>query len=57
MTAGVWIVYHAVTDPAGSCGADREVYAQPVTFAADGTPQLGTPSADPVPLPSGDPGS
>lgn len=52
-----WIVYHAVTDPAGSCGSDREVYAQPVTFAADGTPQLGTPSADDVPLPSGDPGS
>ena len=27
----------AVTDPAGSCGSDREVYAQPVSFAADGT--------------------
>ena len=24
-----WNVYHAVTDPAGSCGSDREVYAQP----------------------------
>ncbi|WP_204912391.1 family 43 glycosylhydrolase [Microlunatus spumicola] len=52
-----WIVYHAVTDPAGSCGADREVYAQPITFAPDGTPQLGTPSTADVPLPSGDPGS
>ena len=51
-----WNLYHAVTNPEGSCGSDREVYAQPVTFAADGTPQLGTPSADPVPLPAGDPG-
>ena len=52
-----WIVYHAVTDPAGSCGSDREVYASPITFAPDGTPQLGTPSAADVPLPSGDPGA
>ncbi|MGI3780704.1 MAG: glycoside hydrolase family 43 protein, partial [Janthinobacterium lividum] len=52
-----WIVYHAVTNPEGSCGDDREVYAQPITFAADGTPQLGTPSSAAVPLPSGDPGS
>ena len=51
-----WLVYHAVTTPEGSCGDDREVYAQPITFAADGTPQLGTPSAGDVPLPSGDPG-
>lgn len=51
-----WLLYHAVTDPGGSCGADREVYAQPVAFAADGTPQLGSPSTEDVPLPSGDPG-
>ncbi|MGI3782077.1 MAG: glycoside hydrolase family 43 protein [Janthinobacterium lividum] len=51
-----WIVYHAVTNPEGSCGDDREVYAQPIGFAPDGTPQLGTPSAADVPLPSGDPG-
>jgi GH43 family beta-xylosidase len=51
-----WLVYHAVTDPAGSCGSDREVYAQPITFAPDGTPDLGTPSAGAVPLPAGDPG-
>lgn len=51
-----WIVYHAVTNPEGSCGDDREVYAQPIGFAADGTPQLGTPSSADVPLPSGDPG-
>ena len=50
-----WLVYHAVTSPDGSCGADREVYAQPITFAADGTPELGTPSAAPVPVPAGDP--
>ena len=52
-----WLLYHAVTTSAGSCGSDREVYAQPITFAADGTPQLGAPSTGDVPLPSGDPGS
>lgn len=52
-----WIVYHAVTDPQGSCGADREVYAQPIGFAPDATPQLGSPSPADVALPSGDPGS
>lgn len=53
-----WIVYHAVTTAGGSCGADRQVYAQPITFAADGSPQLGTPSGEHkrLPLPSGDPG-
>jgi GH43 family beta-xylosidase len=53
-----WLVYHAVTSPGGSCGADRQVYAQPVRFAADGTPQLGSPSGDQarLPFPAGDPG-
>ena len=53
-----WQVYHAVTNAAGSCGADREVYAQRVTVGAGRVPQLGEPSgAAPLPLPSGDPGS
>lgn len=54
-----WFAYHAVTAPAGSCGDDRQVYAQPLTFAADGTPQFGQPSGSetPIPLPAGDPGS
>lgn len=54
-----WFTYHAVTTPEGSCGADRQVYAQPLTFAADGTPQFGAPSGSetPLALPAGDPGS
>ncbi|WP_375422911.1 family 43 glycosylhydrolase [uncultured Friedmanniella sp.] len=54
-----WFAYHAVTTPAGSCGPDRQVYAQPLTFAADGTPQFGVPSGSEtlIPLPAGDPGS
>lgn len=53
-----WNVYHAVTTSAGSCGNDRQVYAQPVTFGAAGTPQLGAPTGSArLPLPSGDPGT
>jgi len=53
-----WFAYHAVTSPEGSCGSDREVYVQPLTFAADGTPQFGSPSGSeqPLALPAGDPG-
>ena len=53
-----WFAYHAVTTPEGSCGSDREVYAQPLTFAPDGTPEFGRPSGPdtPIPLPAGDPG-
>lgn len=52
-----WMVYHAVTDAEGSCGSDREVYAQPVTFSR-GRPVLGRPSGRfaALPLPAGDPG-
>ena len=54
-----WFAYHAVTSPEGSCGDDREVYVQPLTFGPDGTPQFGTPSGREaaIPLPAGDPGS
>lgn len=52
-----WMAYHAVTEPAGSCGADREVYAQPVVFGDDGMPQFGKPSGTrALALPAGDPG-
>lgn len=55
-----WIVFHAVNDPAGNCGLERDVYAQPVSWGADGTPQLGgepVPLTTPVRVPSGDPGA
>jgi GH43 family beta-xylosidase len=55
-----WIAFDAVNDPAGNCGQKRQAYAQPITWNADGTPNLG---GSPVPrttrlrVPSGDPGS
>ncbi|HEX4257786.1 MAG TPA: glycoside hydrolase family 43 protein [Streptosporangiaceae bacterium] len=55
-----WMVFHAVNDSAGNCGLERAVYAQPVTWGANGFPQLG---GEPVSLtttlrvPSGDPGA
>ncbi|GAA1853557.1 family 43 glycosylhydrolase [Microlunatus capsulatus] len=54
-----WFAYHAVTSPGGSCGEDREVYAQPVADGPGGRPDLGVPSGRTVeiPLPAGDPGS
>lgn len=52
-----WFAYHAVTTPEGSCGSDREVSVQPVSFRADGTLDLGQPSGTTaLPLPAGDPG-
>jgi GH43 family beta-xylosidase len=55
-----WVVFHAVNDPAGNCGLERDVYAQPVSWSADGTPQLGgepVPLTTPIRVPSGDPGA
>jgi GH43 family beta-xylosidase len=55
-----WMVFHAVNDSAGNCGLERDVYAQRVTWGANGFPQLG---GEPVSLtttlqvPSGDPGA
>jgi GH43 family beta-xylosidase len=51
-----WTLFHAVRDEAGSCGPDREAYAQPVSFAPDGTPVLGPalPRDHRLPLPAGD---
>jgi GH43 family beta-xylosidase len=55
-----WIVFHAVPNPGGNCGAERDVYAQQVTWSANGFPQLGGqpfPITTPLHVPSGDPGA
>lgn len=58
----VWNAYHAVTSssgaPYGSCGGDRSLRIDKVTFDAAGTPNFGVPSASwlSIPLPAGDPG-
>jgi GH43 family beta-xylosidase len=55
-----WMVFHATNDAAGNCGLERAVYAQPVTWGANGFPQLGgepVPLTDTLPVPSGDPGA
>jgi GH43 family beta-xylosidase len=54
-----WIIYHAVTNPNGSCGGDRSTRVQKITWNGDGTPNFGVPInlATPITLPSGDPGS
>lgn len=36
-----WFAFHAVNDKSGNCGWERDVYAQRVTWAANGTPDLG----------------
>lgn len=55
----VWIAFHATQDPAGNCGLEREVWAQPVRFGAGGQPVIGVPVSPQtaVRLPSGDPGA
>ena len=55
-----WMVFHAVNDPNGNCGLERDVYAQPITWSASGFPQLGgepVPITTPLQVPSGDPGA
>ena len=54
-----WIVFHATTDAQGNCGSGRMVFAQPVRWTADGTPDLGgkpLPMTTPILVPGGDPG-
>jgi len=46
-----WLVYHAVSDPAGSCGGIRSTRMQPFTFDANNNPVFGTPVATGVALP------
>ncbi len=38
-----WLVYHATTNPAGSCWTDRTTRIQPIDWNPDGTPDFGTP--------------
>jgi GH43 family beta-xylosidase len=45
-----WLVYHAVSDPAGSCGGIRSTRMQPFTFDANDNPVFGTPVATGVAL-------
>ena len=55
-----WMVFHAVNDPNGNCGLERDVYAQRVTWSASGLPQFGgqpVPITTPLRVPSGDPGA
>jgi GH43 family beta-xylosidase len=55
-----WFAFHAVNDKSGNCGWERDVYAQRVTWAANGTPNLGGmphPITTPVKVPSGDSGA
>lgn len=56
-----WMVYHAVNDKNGNCGLERDVYAQRVTWGANGVPQFGTGQpvslTTPLRVPSGDPGA
>jgi len=40
-----WIVYHATTNPSGSCWTDRTTRVQRFTWNADGTPYFGEPLA------------
>jgi hypothetical protein len=54
------MAFHAVNDPAGNCGLERDVYAQQVTWGADGFPRFGgepVPLTTPLRVPSGDPGA
>ncbi len=55
-----WFAFNAVRDPRGSCGTGREVYAQPVRWNPDGTPNLGGMPFSRgrlLDVPSGDPGA
>lgn len=54
-----WTVFHAVSNPNGNCGAERFVWAQPVTWGSSGMPHFGRPSGPKqrLALPAGDPGT
>jgi GH43 family beta-xylosidase len=39
----IWNVFHATPNANGSCGADRQTFAQIVNWNADGSPNLGKP--------------
>lgn len=54
------MAFHAVNDPAGNCGLERDVYVQQVTWNTSGLPQF---AGEPIPVttalrvPAGDPGA
>ncbi|KAK0614527.1 glycosyl hydrolase [Immersiella caudata] len=39
----IWNIYHATQNSSGSCGSDRQTFAQKVNWSADGSPDLGIP--------------
>lgn len=45
-----WILYHANTNPGDGCGGKRSPRMQKVSWNADGTPHLGAPVAEGLPL-------
>ncbi|KAK5656622.1 hypothetical protein OQA88_4602 [Cercophora sp. LCS_1] len=52
----VWNIYHATQNPSGSCGADRQTFAQVLNWDADGSPDFGRPvkAGDVLKAPSGE---
>lgn len=52
-----WIAYHATPNPGGNCTFKRTPRAKKIAFAANGTPEFGTPIAagQPIKAPSGEP--
>lgn len=52
----IWNIYHATQNSSGSCGADRQTFAQIVNWDADGFPNFGTPvkSGEVLQAPSGE---
>jgi GH43 family beta-xylosidase len=53
-----WLIYHAVTNPAGDCGGGRSIRIKRLNWNGDGTPDFGSPDAlnANLTLPAGDPG-
>jgi GH43 family beta-xylosidase len=51
-----WIIFHANSEPGQGCGRFRSPRAQPISWKADGTPDLGRPIplATPIRRPSGE---
>ncbi|KAK4209116.1 glycosyl hydrolase [Rhypophila decipiens] len=51
-----WNIYHATPNANGSCGADRQTFAQVVNWDEDGTPEFGAPvrAGEVLSVPSGE---
>ena len=52
----IWNIYHATQNSSGSCGADRQTFAQKVNWNSDGSPDFGIPvkSGEVLRAPSGE---